>query len=330
MTIADCERTSTEIVMISWLLACSVLAHCNITLCTDMGSVLYNAVVDAGTTICLNTTNPYLGVVFNYWDECIVYGHQFHRSGNKTHGPYTSVGNVGGLDFGGCSRSSVDIYVKEETQLSFSATNFDPKTHLRILSNHPDDQFVFGREKASDEFSITTNQRMQYFNGAPGKRQYDIEMNVGTDDTLQFCKRGSTTCDIFSGEKKLSRTVPENANPEILTWRCNTSNHNPESDYIKILIKSDFDTKYYSRLVTNTNQFTEIPVLPLSCLSAQEIVIIVILSVLVILCTIGAVILYFSVRKRNGKRLNNNKARRETDDDTMSETESLGLVSMKE
>lgn len=308
--------------MIFLLLQCSVLAECNITLSTSMGPILYNSAVSADTTICLNTTSSYLGVIFNHWDGTIVYAHRFKPLCNKTYGPYTSNGRVGGLDFGRSLRSSVDIYVKQDTILSFSAVNFDPKAHLRILSNHPDDLFSFGNSQSSDKFYITSKPMMQYFNGAPGHRRYHVDMNVGTGDNLQFCK-DSSNCKNFSGKMKFSRTDVDNTHPEIITWSCQNSDHDMASDYMSMEIKSDFDTKVYSRLVTNTNHFTEIPVLELPGIHKIDIAILICLSVLVIASIFGLPALYFQIRKRNGKRL---RSKEETDYNTESVTESLGLI----
>ena len=249
------------------------LSLVNIALCSqctetiDMrdGPFVYEKVVPAGSTVCINSSDPFLALILNKWARATVYTHVYRTSRTITYGPYFENGGVGGFDFGN-SPASVDITVFSTETLSFGAANFDSGVQMRILSNHPDEILSFADGHESIE--IKADQEIQYFNAAPGERRYEVQLDVQPSDHLSFTGRDTSVS--YTGQTEFTRsTTSETA--EVVMWKTNSS-VGQLSQRVDMSVKTPkFKPKRYARIVSNGNGYNVVPVFDLCQLSAGEI-----------------------------------------------------------
>jgi hypothetical protein len=128
---------------------------------------IYTRSATRGDVICVNSTSSYFTLILNRWDHCLIFTHRWSHPTEEpiTDGPYTATSAYSGFDFGDQLSAGLDITVEQNTEISFGALNFYSKSHVRVISNHPDDRFGLS-STASDSLVVAHNQNIQYFNAA--------------------------------------------------------------------------------------------------------------------------------------------------------------------
>ena len=230
------------------------------------GPFVYEQSVEAGSTICINSTDPFLALIMNTWDSASVYTHEYTSKRIITHGPYSAGGEVGGFAFGN-TQSSADIFVSARTTISFGVTNLDPTSNLRILSNHPDEFFSLTADPR-ESIAIQSNQKIQYFNSAPGVRVYAIDMDAVPSDHLLFTGRGTSVS--YTGCTSFTRSTSTDT-VELVTWQANSSDEFVSQRVDLSIQIPEFQPERYARIVTSGTRYSEIPVFDRSRLTAGQI-----------------------------------------------------------
>ena len=280
-----------------WLFAARAVAGCTETITVADNPVSFDRTLRAGETICINSSRAYLSVVLNEWTGMDVYTHVYRRTSTESHGPYTDSGPFSGFDFGGYT-GSIDIHVQTSGKLSLGAVAFDPKTHLRVISNHPKDWLRLD-SGGSDYIEITRKQMIQYFNAAVGEKVYEVDMDTLPTDYLEFT--GMETSERHTGKREFRRTIASSVS-ELVSWRCNSTTGLSDHVIMRIETKG-LKRKKYVRMVSNGNKYYEIRWFKYETLTAGDIAGIVIGSIaLLVIIVAGIVTTFYCVRKRRCKR----------------------------
>jgi hypothetical protein len=273
----------------------SFVAHlsalCTQTLNISCNPMIFTRSLTRGDVICVNSTMPYLAVVFNHWDNCLVSTHRYIRDEVTTDGPYDVTSAYAGFDFGDHGKAGLDVTVTADTELSFGAVAFYARSHVRVISNHPNDHLGLS-STSSDSLLVAHNQHVQYFNTAPGRRRYEVDMSTDVGDWLNFRHDDLSTVN-YSGRQTFVRGTSES---ELVTWRSNSEDL---SEFLEIDIMSpDFRPKTYVRFVTNGNKYMPIQWFKMALLPVWIIVIAVVGFVVLVGVVIVVVMLYR--RRRRG------------------------------
>ena len=247
--------------------------------------------LDKSETICINTSKPYTAVIFNSWkysnvdayysnstEEIIPYLHS---------GTFSEENQVGGFDFAN-NTGYVIFTAISSTKINFGLYVYPPNG-VRVMSNDPSDHLSLD-DSSDDALLIQNNQHLEYFNSAPTKQKYEIDISTEQDtDILSFFYSDQTYKD-YSGNCKTTVTASSD-HPVVVIWKTNKETI---SAHAKILITSKFDPKYFVRVVTNDDKFMPIPVFKST--SLLKIIIIVIVTVVVFICLL-IVIIYILARR---------------------------------
>jgi hypothetical protein len=231
----------------------ALAALCTRTFNVSETPQIYAGRVGAGDVVCVNSTLPYLAVVLNRWESCVVHTHRYARDAATSDGPYTAASAYAGFDFGSAPAAAVDIAARAGTELSFGAVAFHARAHVRVISNHPADRLELSA-RAADALLVAHNQRVQYFNAAPGARRYDVAMAAARGDSVTFAHSAAESAS-FTGRQAFTRSAPGGA-PEVVTWQSDSEDL---SEFLEIdALSPEFATDRYVRLVTNGNRYTPI------------------------------------------------------------------------
>ena len=282
--------------MLLLLLIRRTSGECTQSINIDLYPVNIQRSFQAGETLCINSSRSYLSVVLNEWTSATVYTHVYKRTSKESYGPYTDAGPYSGFDFGSYT-GSLDIHIMKATTLSIGAVAFDPKTHLRVISNHPKDWLRLD-SGGSDYIEITKKQIIQYFNAAVGEKVYDLDIDTLSTDFLEFT--GNETDERYSGQRKFTRTIDSTVS-ELVTWRCNSTNGLSDHVIMNIVTKG-LKRKKYVRLVSNGNKYYEIRWFKYETLTAGDIAGIVIGSILLLAVIVVAVVVVSYCLKKRRRR----------------------------
>jgi len=147
--------------------------------------MICRTVIPKSATVCANSSMPYFAAVLHEWPDSVVYTHRLLRDQTISDGPYIAKDSeYSGFDFGISPSSWREIRI-EQTDISFGAVNFSPKTHAPVISDHPSDSLIRSSD-SPDSLLLTHGQFIQYFNGAHSARTYNVDMATDAEDQRRF------------------------------------------------------------------------------------------------------------------------------------------------